>query len=327
MGLTEAVRVWYNGKQKRPGHGTEDREETAVNLKQAHYIQTIAETGSITEAAKRLYISQPSLSQMLRSVEEEAGVALFERSPFRPTFAGERYLHAARMMLNACEILNNELQEIRQGDSGRLRLGISRQRAAALLPGVLPRFSRLFPHVIVELREEGSATLERMLQEGIVDLAFATTNPVTPGLEYRLVQRETIGILAGRNSPVARELPAGTPLRLDRLREGPFVALKKGHSIRVIQDLLFRENSMHPDIYLETDSMETALQVTATSACYMLIPDVLTPSGATFYPLKEHENLRHFYACFRHGSPVPRYMESFLELVQEEVERMNGRKM
>ncbi len=292
-----------------------------MNLKQARYICTIAEEGSITEAAKKLYISQPSLSQMLRSVEEEAGVSLFERSPFRPTFAGERYLHAARVMLHASEILHNELEEIRQGDSGRLRLGISRQRAAALLPAVLPRFSRLYPHVVLELREEGSATLERMLQEGVVDLAFATTNPVTQGLEYRLMQRETIGILAGRDSMLAGETVPGTPIRLDTLKEGSFVALKTGHSIRVIQDLLFRENSLHPAIYLETDSMETALQVTAAGSCYMLVPDVLAPAGSFFYPLREHENLRHFYACFRQGYPLPGYAEAFLQLLQEELVR------
>lgn len=292
-----------------------------MNLKQARYIRTIAREGSITEAAKKLYVSQPSLSQMLRQVEKEVGVPLFERSPFRLTFAGERYLHAADVMLSASEILESELEEIRLGNSGRLRLGISRQRAASLLPGVLPPFSCLYPHVELELKEEGSATLERMLQEGEVDLAFASTNPVNENLAYHLVQRETIGILAGRGSPLAGRLPSGTPIALDTLRDGPFVALKPGHNMRVIQGLLFRENGMKPPFYLETDSMETALQVTATSSCYMLISDALAPPGIPFYPLREHENLRHFYACFRQGYPVPEYMRAFLDLVRTEVAR------
>lgn len=50
-----------------------------MNLKQAHYIRTIAQEGSITAAAKKLYISQPSLSQMLKQVEAELGVSLFDR--------------------------------------------------------------------------------------------------------------------------------------------------------------------------------------------------------------------------------------------------------
>jgi len=72
-----------------------------MNLKQAHYIKTIAECGGITAAAKKLYVSQPSLSQMLRHVEEELGVEIFDRSiaPFHLTYAGEKYLHAAQIML------------------------------------------------------------------------------------------------------------------------------------------------------------------------------------------------------------------------------------
>ena len=293
-----------------------------MNLKQALYLKTIAEEGGITAAARKLYVSQPSLSQMLRNMEDELGVTLFDRSrfPFRLTYAGERCLHAATVMLNTNDILNNELQEIRQEDSGRLRLGISMRRAAQLLPAVLPRFSREFPHVVLELREEGSATLERLVRDGDVDLALAATSSGDPGLEYRLIQRETIGILAGEKSPLARELPAGTPIGLERVREGPFITLKVGHSIRVIQDLLFQEQDLRPPFYLETDSMETALLVTRTSAGYMLCPDVYIAPGGHFYPLSGHENLRHFYACVRQGQVIPKFMRAFLRMVEEVLE-------
>ena len=72
-----------------------------MNLKQARYIKTIAQCGSITAAAKKLYVSQPSLSQMLRQIEEEIGLPLFDRSvsPFHITYAGEKYLEAAEIIL------------------------------------------------------------------------------------------------------------------------------------------------------------------------------------------------------------------------------------
>lgn len=121
-----------------------------MNVRQALYIRTIAEEGGVTAAAKKLHISQPSLSQMLRQIEEEAGTPLFERGAqvFRPTYAGERYLHAAEVILNTNEILENELREIRGEERGRLRLGISVQRSIQLLPkvrrslpGYIPRWS------------------------------------------------------------------------------------------------------------------------------------------------------------------------------------------
>ena len=132
-----------------------------MNLRQALYVKTIADEGGITAAAKKLYISQPSLSQMLRQIEEETGVPLFDRSslPIRPTYAGERYLHAAAVLLNTNEMLENELREIRGEERGRMRLGISMLRSAQLLPHVLPEFTSRFPKVELVLQEAGSAKL------------------------------------------------------------------------------------------------------------------------------------------------------------------------
>ena len=83
-----------------------------MNIKQAQYILTIANEGSITAAAKKLYISQPSLSQMVRQVEKELGVALFDRTslPLRLTYAGEKYLECAHTMIVANDRLENQLQ-------------------------------------------------------------------------------------------------------------------------------------------------------------------------------------------------------------------------
>ena len=101
-----------------------------MNLKQARYFITIIEEGSITAAAKKLYVTQPSLSQMLRQIEAECGTDLLVRTPLpmRPTYAGEKYLECARAIILANEKLENQLKDIRNENSGHLRLGISMQR-------------------------------------------------------------------------------------------------------------------------------------------------------------------------------------------------------
>ena len=72
-----------------------------MDFRELTYITTIADCGSVTEAAKRLYISQPSLSYILGKVEEDLGVKLFDRktSPLTLTYAGERYVETAREIL------------------------------------------------------------------------------------------------------------------------------------------------------------------------------------------------------------------------------------
>lgn len=297
-----------------------------MNLKQALYLRTIAEEGGITAAARKLYISQPSLSQMLRQLEEEAGLPLFDRagSPVRPTYAGECYLRAAARMLHAQDTLETELQEIRREDRGRVRLGISLQRSVYLLPRVLPRFIRRYPHVSLVLREAGSADLEQLVLDGEVDLALASTEAVCPGLDYRLLQRETVGILAGAGSPLAAALPPGAAISLEDALGSPFVSLKQGHNVRVIQDRLFQALGRRPQILLETDSQETARQLTLSCGCCMLCTDSYLDRSERFYPLRDYENSRHFYACRGKNRPLPRYLEVLLELVVQALEPDHG---
>lgn len=290
-----------------------------MNLKQARYLRTIAQEGGVTAAAKKLYISQPSLSQMLRQIEGELGVELFDRTvqPFRPTYAGECYLRAAQAMLSANEILENEIQQIRQEDRGWLRLGISMQRSARLLPQVLPQFIKSFPQVHLELREAGSAMLEQMVLEGEVDLAFASTEGGIPGLAYQLIQRETIGILAAYDTPLAQALPSGTPIQLEQAMDAPFVSLKTGHNVRIVQDRLFQEHGLNPTLFLESDNMEAARQITVNCGCYMLCAHSYTAGQGCFYPLAGYDNQRHFCACYRQGQRLPRYVQTILHLVAQ----------
>ena len=292
-----------------------------MNLKQALYIRTVAQEGNITAAAKKLYVSQPSLSQMIRQVETEYGVTLFDRtvSPLRLTYAGEKYLEAANVMLTANERLENELREIRQENSGLLRLGISVQRAIQILPVALPWFTMQFPKVSVDLREEGSARLEKLLEDGEIDLALAAIESVSPQLSYTLIEKEIIGVLAGRGAAIAQQLPPGTPITLSMIREDAFVALKPGHSVRVVQDTLFRAEGIRPQILLETDSLEVAKRVAIQAGACMLCSDIFVDDyarrGGVFYPLMDYENKRHLYACWRKGEKLPRYAEGFVQIV------------
>jgi len=292
-----------------------------MNLKQALYIRTVAQEGNITAAAKKLYVSQPSLSQMIRQVETEYGVTLFDRtvSPLRLTYAGEKYLEAANVMLSANERLENELREIRQENSGLLRLGISVQRAIQILPVALPWFTMQFPKVSVDLREEGSARLEKLLEDGEIDLALAAIESVSPQLSYTLIEKEIVGVLAGRGAAIAQQLPPGTPITLSMIREDAFVALKPGHSVRVVQDTLFRAEGIRPQILLETDSLEVAKRVAIQAGACMLCSDIFVDDyarrGGVFYPLMDYENKRHLYACWRKGEKLPRYAEGFVQIV------------
>lgn len=295
-----------------------------MNLKQAQYVKTIAQCGSLTAAARKLYVSQPSLSQMLRQIEEDIGLPIFDRSvsPFRITYAGEKFLEAAEAMLAANARLDSQLREIRHEHSGKLRLGISVSRAMQVLPLVLPIFSQRYPYVELELTEGGSAGLEERVRRGELDLAMAAIESTGANMTYALLERETIGILAGNGSRIAARLPSGTPVTLEDAREDSFISLREGHSLRVVQDKLFRRHDFGPKILLETDALEVGKRVALSTGACMLISNIFMDDSArqkqgAFFPLADYENHRHFYACYRKDGFLPRYARDFIEITAQ----------
>lgn len=292
-----------------------------MNSKQALYIRTIAESGTITAAAKRLYISQPSLSQTLHQIEQEVGMPLFDRSssPFHLTYAGERYLRAVESILEIEERLKGELESIRHEDGGRLRLGISVTRAMQVLPEVIPYFSKAYPNVTLELKECASASLEELLQKGQVDLALAAIETNETNMTYELIELETIGILAGPETNIAKTVPSGMPVQLEAAKKDSFVYLDSSHSSRIIQDKLFRKTGFHPNVLLLTSSLEVGRRVALRAGGCMLLPNVyiddyVIQNKGSFYPLADYDNHRHFYACYRKGESLPKYARDFIHI-------------
>lgn len=288
-------------------------------MKQALYFKTIAQYGTITAAAKQLFISQPSLSQTLKQIEEEVGTPLFDRStsPFHLTYAGERYLQAVEAMLEIDTRLKSEIDAIRHQNGGRLRLGISVTRAQQVLPDVIPIFSKEYPNVSLELTETASANLEGLLQKGKIDLALAATEPTETNITYELLEKESIGILAGRGANILERFPSGTPITLKEVAGETFVSLDNSHSSRIIQDKLFQRYDFHPRILLETSSLNVGRRIALKSSACMILPDVYADSsvfyaGGGFYPLSDYANHRHFYACYRNGETVKKYVRDFI---------------
>ena len=295
-----------------------------MNPKHAQYIEAIVEEGSFTAAARRLFISQPSLSQTVKTVERELGTEVFERCDGRPrlTCAGQRYLETARDMMTLERNLLNEISEMKDESRGVMRIGISAQRGISLLPQVLPEFIDRYPNVQVKLVEASSVQLEDMVEKGACDAAFLTTLPTRNLLEYLLVENEQIVLMASRQTHLAARLEPGTEVELSAAAEEPFVNLTPGHSVRVIQDHLTALLNISPRVLFETHNLEAAKLVTAQVKAVMVCPyshlqgDVRVASLVNLYPLKCHGFERHFYFCHLRKFVLPRYLQDLLSIAR-----------
>ncbi len=273
-----------------------------MNIKHAQYVLAVLKEGSITAAAKKLYISQPSLSQMIKLVENNLGAPVFDRSanPIALTYAGQKYVEAARQVLAIEQNLAREIEEINHEENGNIRLGIPVQRAMQVLPFVLPRFRKMFPGVSLELSEHGSATIETMLLEGSLDLACLTTYPKHEELHYMLIEDEELVLFTSKNTAIAKRIPSGSEISITEAKEESFICSKPGHSVRTTQDRLFVMYDIQPHILLETTSIEVGKRVAIACDAVFICPiNYIEMSPELYpycniYPIKGIENRRSF---------------------------------
>lgn len=296
-----------------------------MNEKHMQYVLTVLKEGSFTNAAKKLYVSQPSLSQIIKTAESNLGAAIFDRStdPITLTPAGQLYVEAARQVTTISTNLRKQVEELSKEEFGTIRLGISVQRGMELLPELYPRFKKRFPHVGLELHEQGSATMEKSVLEGEVGIALLTTFPRHEELVYDLIQEEKLVLIVNRECELAKRIAPGTPIDILEARDETFISSQSGHSVRTIQDSLFITRDMKPKIDLVTISIEVGKHVVAASPVVMACPDSYvetdnSPDSAYFsYPILGVENPRHFYACYRKDMYLTKYMKGFLEILHE----------
>ena len=296
-----------------------------MNLKHVQYVLTILREGSITAASKKLYVSQPALSQMLKQIEQDLGAPIFDRTtdPISLTYAGQQYVDAAHQVMDIDRNLRARIAETKKELHGRLCIGISMQRGLQLLPLVIPEFSRMYPFIRIELLEHGSATLEHMTAEGQCDLALIATNEKPNKLRYVLIENEAVVLMAARSTELAHRFDDGEPIEITQAQGERFVSMREGHSVRTIQDRLFERHNMSPTILLETTNMEAGKHVAARANAVMLIPNVYVTQDLHYrvqcHPILNKDYERHFYLCYRRGMYLTRYMEDFVRLVCEKL--------
>lgn len=201
-----------------------------IRLRHLEVLLTIARHGSLTAAAAALDITQPAVSQWLADIESACGVRLFERGRrLRPTpFAAPLLAHAERVLQDAQHTLA-EVQAIRSGGSGRVRIGAMSVATAALVPAAVLRLHERSPGIELTLVQDIAATLWAQLERDEFDLLVTRLDARALGSglpqrrlftdQYRLVCGPHHA-LAGRKRLAWREVvrypwlmpPAGTPL-------------------------------------------------------------------------------------------------------------------
>lgn len=232
-----------------------------MNTRQLSYILSIAETGSLSAAAKELGVSQPALSKYLSELEEELGTELFLRHKkhLYPTSAGKVYLDAANRIIAVKEQTYQMISELSGGYQKTITIGVTPLRGSIAIARIFNQFHRRYPNVKIEMKERYMAGLRKAIMDHTVDLALGTCNdPDEPGIVHTSFHEEDLVLFVPSFHPLAyqasRDLAHLTSIDIRKFQDTPFLLATENSTIRQTADVIFQQNGMQPTVVYEADN-------------------------------------------------------------------------
>lgn len=233
-----------------------------MDLKQFTALVTVSEVGSVTKAAQLLHLVQPAVTRQIRTLEEEIGVPLFERTRngMVPTRAGEMLVERARRVLLEVERARAEISPHPTHVTGIVTLGLLESTVDLLAAPLAEAVASQNPGIELRILTAYSGHLQQWLDDGDIDLSLLYNLTSTPSLSVTAMLREPLWAVAGRGEPLRPD----EPVTWDELWKRPLVLPVAGHGLRILIDEAMVATGGQPQVLLETNSMH--VQVTMVSA-------------------------------------------------------------
>jgi DNA-binding transcriptional LysR family regulator len=241
-----------------------------IETKQLRWLVAIAETGSFTGAAERLGVSQPTVSQNVRAIEESLGVVLFARDArgIRPTPAGELLLQGARHVLERLEEIARRLSEHRDGRSGLLRVGTPEPPCNYVLPPALAEFHRRHPRLLVRITTGHTAATMQRLRAGELDVALLPLPVDAERLRLVHAGRDELVAIAppdhpwrGRLHVAARDFSTESIILYDRASQ-----------ITELTLAFLLDTGVFPQVAMEVDHLEAVKELVRRGVGVAVLP-------------------------------------------------------
>lgn len=281
-----------------------------------------ADAGALSRAARRLGVSQPSLTGQIQRLETALGVVLFRRHGrgVALTDAGVALVPRARRLLEELRAMEVALRREAVEEAGTLRVGAIPTVAPYVLPDALRRLRARQPVVRVELREDTSAALARQLHDGALDVVIAAQPYAFDGLDVERLGSDALVVAVPASHQAAR---AGR-MTLAQLHDAPAIMLDPAHCLGEQVTGFCASREVRPSVVCRSAQLATVLELVGAGVGVSIVPALAavrhnTPQCA-YVPLAEQELRREIVAVWRKGdAEVHAIARAFVACVRDVV--------
>ena len=249
-----------------------------MEFRQLRYFVKVAELRSFSEASKALFISQSTLSQQIKQLEEELGVELLVRDSRHVSMSdyGEQYLPYAKQVLKDVDTSTERMNDVRQLKIGTLNVGAT-YTFCPLLADTVRDYMKKYPGIKLKIYCRSMENLMEMLEHGQLDVALSY-KPLQSydDIDSHILFNSNLCVIAGKDNPVAKK----ERIRLAELENLPLVLPAKGLQARNAVDSLLYGQNFKFDVRLEINDLSMLLDMVSRTNLVTLL------SGATIHSNK-----------------------------------------
>ena len=313
-----------------------------MDIESLHYFKELTKDMNMTQTAKKLYLSQQTLSNHIARLEKQCGTPLFYRKPHLAlTAAGMALLEFADKVLSSEQDFKGSLADILDESSGVIRFGASFIRYYVTLPAILPMFTKRYPNVSIQLTDDTTNHLLADLQEDKLDVVLTVEKEDLPGyFSLPLLSNQVYLLAADRllrtcyGDDLRRiKTKARRGAHLADFLKLPFYIITPPNHLGTIISNCFKEAGATPRIYLQSAQMRMSTQIASkalaatftTSMPLITEREQLAEDVNVFHLLYKDNIVYHnLYLSYNENHYIPKYIHYFIGLIKEYFYNVNA---
>jgi len=279
----------------------------------------IAETGSFSQAAEQLFLTQPAISKRLAQLEEQLGTRLFDRisRTIDLTEAGQTLLPKAYALLRDMDDIKRSITNLTGEISGTLTLGISHHLGLHRLPPYLQAFNESYPGVQLDIEFLDSEVAYDAVQQGKVELGIITlADQSSPNITSLPLWEDPLVFVAAKNHPLAKQ----RQITLEQLVEYDAIFPGLNTFTGRITDTLFQDHALKLKVSLTTHYLETIKMMVSIGLGWSLLPETLADNSVIQLKVPGIQSSRQLGAIHHKERTLSNAASAFLALLDNNLD-------
>ncbi len=260
-----------------------------MDIRQIKTFISVANNLNFTKAAEELFITQSSISKIIKSLEDELEVQLFYRSPnVKLTDSGKELYTKAIHIMSLLDNIPSEIESVMELRKGQIKIGIPPIMGASFFPQIIGEFKAMYPNIEIKLFEVGSKIIEEKLEKGELDIGVVCSYP-TEREEYHMVEYVTSPLMLGMNTK--NPLSKKDIIKYRDLRDENFILFQEDFSL---YDFIIKRCLQHgfeANVTCNSSQRDFILEMVAADLGITFFPEIISSKidrpEITFKPLED----------------------------------------